>query len=666
MRFWNHIENAERNSLLAVGVFFFGMLVLTFPFYLVYQVLFILLDWMAPLLFSLKGEGELAKYLTVALGEHYFWITSAVYWLVIVSIVSGIFLSRFKSLTNGSDVALLVGAKKLLPGTGHLKYERLLNIVEEVAIVAGVPVPTVFILYDDAINSFSVGKSETDAVIIVYLGAIDHLTREELQGVIAHEVSHIKGGDIRQNMLLSAFLHGVFGLRWSADLSGYLLAASVLLYMIVGIFIRVGLGALGITSVFVLFWVLGAFFLIGPVGRFFGKFIQGVVHRQREYFADAMTVKLTRNPLGISNALKRIGGYEAPFAKTDLLIDEFEHALFVPIQRKRNFFTDLIHTGLDERITRLDPGWNGEYHYEDGPLTGARLLKQFHGRNSGNFEQLLRSDSRLLEDNVYGIDEAKKIISELPLILYQASKEPWSARAIIYALLLDQEEKHRAHQLAILDEHADPGVYEEVIRLNKHCRILDKRLRLPLIHMIFPSLGNLSGKQKQRFKNNVDALVEADGKVNLFEWSLRHIIVTGLGFATKYRFAKRYRNFAKLSEPISVICTLLVKTSGITDENAQVQLSKIEGMLECKGIHLIDEEEITLSKLDESIGLLNHVVPLSKPTLLKALYTLLELGSDTVEGREFFHGLTTALHCPFNLSDLSQKTALLWELPDGW
>src|SRR5262249_2273093 len=176
---------------------------------------------------------------------------------------------------------------------------KLLNVVEEMSIASGVPMPEVYLMPDEkGINAFAAGTAPDNAVIGVTEGCVRHLKRDELQGVIGHEFSHILNGDMRLNMRLIGV---VFGLLCIMLVGRVMLDA----------FIRGGSprssSARNANPPPIFLLAIGLI-VIGWPGAFFGRLIQAAVSRQREFLADASAVQFTRNPLGLAGALKKIGG----------------------------------------------------------------------------------------------------------------------------------------------------------------------------------------------------------------------------------------------------------------------------------------------------------------------------------------------------------------------
>ena len=273
----------------------------------------------------------------------------AILWtsLITVGLVAGASLYRMATLSRGgSAVAQSLGGTLIDAGTRDPLRRQLINVVEETAIAAGVPVPQVYVLESEGgINAFAAGFSTSDAAIAVTRGTLEALTRDELQGVIAHEFSHILNGDMRLNMRLIGvsfgilvialtgrmILRGLSHTRSSSDRGGQALL--------------LGLAA-GVTLV-----------AVGYIGVLFTRLIKAAVSRHREFLADASAVQFTRNPHGIAGALKKIAVSPLRATLTSAESEEIGHML---IAERRGLFDALFasHPPILDRIRTLEPSFD--------------------------------------------------------------------------------------------------------------------------------------------------------------------------------------------------------------------------------------------------------------------------------------------------------------------
>lgn len=237
------------------------------------------------------------------------------------------------------------------------RERRLLNIVEEMALASGIPVPPVYLIDEDGINAFAAGYSPSDAVIGVTRGCLKLLKRDELQGVIAHEFSHIFNGDMKLNIRLMGLVFG-------------LLVLSLLGQILVRIILESRSGRSRSSSsgkdntvaiILVLFLIGLTLWLLGLLGQGIARIIQAAISREREYLADASAVQFTRNPDGIAGALKKIGAFSGHGSIKRVETSEVNHMLFACGLGKAAMFSLDSHPPLPERIRRIDPQWDGTY-----------------------------------------------------------------------------------------------------------------------------------------------------------------------------------------------------------------------------------------------------------------------------------------------------------------
>ena len=240
---------------------------------------------------------------------------------------------------GGSAVAESLGGRLVDPNTTHPDERKLRNVIEEMAIAAGVPVPKIYVLDDEkGINAFAAGHTPDDAAIGVTRGCMTLLDRDELQGVIGHELSHVLNGDMRLNLRLMGVIFGILCLA---------VIGRVLMYSRGGRN-RNPLMFLGL-----------ALIVIGAIGVFFGRLIQAALSRQREFLADASAVQFTRNPAGLSGALQKIGGVGSQVASAHA--GEASHMFFGNGMGKSFLGILATHPPLTERIRAIDPSWDGKF-----------------------------------------------------------------------------------------------------------------------------------------------------------------------------------------------------------------------------------------------------------------------------------------------------------------
>jgi len=562
---------------------------------------------------------------------------------VLVIVVAGSLYKMAQLRAGGHVVAESLGGRRLDPGTRDADERRLLNVVEEMAIASGMPVPPVYLLDKErGINAFAAGLTRDDAVIGVTDGCIRHLNRDELQGVIAHEFSHILNGDMRLNLRLIGIIHGIvligmvgwILLRSAGRSSSSRSSRGSPLPAIL-----VGLGLM----------------LVGYVGTFFGHLIRAAVSRQREYLADAAAVQFTRNPRGIAGALKKIGGWVYGSRVDDPHSSQAAHMFFGRHAGSMLGSALSTHPPLVKRIRQIEPDFDGTFprilpnqppRYPAGAVaaTAARPAAEQTPAVSA-----LAALALIGQPTAAHLEHARRIIDSLPRELRDSAREPVTARAIIYAMLLGAAPNPRQSQLQRLQQHADPDVYRQTLKLAPIVAGLDRSLRLPLLDMAVPALAALSPQQYTSFRANVRALIEADERIDLFEWVLGRILLRHLD----PRFApvpQQRVNYYSLKQLGSQCATLLATLAyaGHADRAAAARAFDLgASRLGLGPLTMPTPQQMSLAALDEALDVLATVAPRLRRTVLEAAAICVAADrSVNVDEAELLRAIADALDCP--------------------
>jgi Zn-dependent protease with chaperone function len=545
--FFEHQAAARRKTGLLVIYFIAAVLGLILAVYLLFTAVFAFPD---------IKQGEVP---TVWVPTRLAGVTGGV-----IMLVGGCSLYKVLSLSGGGrSVALLLGAREVSGSTRVAAERRLLNIVEEMSIASGVPMPAVYVMDDEeGINAFAAGYSTDDAVVAVSRGALDYLTRDEIQGVIAHEFSHILNGDMRLNIRLMGIIFGILALA----LIGEILMRSRSSSKKGGQIALFGIGL----------------FLIGLIGAFFGNLIKAAVSRQREYLADASAVQFTRNPDGIGGALQKIGGLEKGPNMDHPNAPEASHMFFGDAQMaKRIAGMFATHPPLEDRIRRVLPHWDGEYpkvrrlgdrdaeerkpRKQPPPLPGVQTLPGMPQVPIPILveEMVNRTGTITPEQTTY----AAAIRDSIPDPLREAVEEPFGARAAIYCLLLDPNAAIRDRQFERLKAESEPPDYQETVRLSRSMRDLPDAARLPLIDIATPALRRMSPAQYDVFRRQISHLTMADDCVDTFEFVLRCVLDRHLD--ANFGLAKRPQAMSREVKirHVATVLSLLAR-EGHDDEGA--------------------------------------------------------------------------------------------------
>ncbi|HWV58524.1 MAG TPA: M48 family metallopeptidase, partial [Longimicrobiales bacterium] len=351
MDFFQAQESARARSRVLVALFLGAVVAIIVTVYVVIQIVLAATGGMAPGFYP-----EL--FAVVAIGTS-------------LLIAGGSGFRTLQLRSGGASVAEMLGGRRVSPDTRDIAERRLLNVVEEMAIASGMPVPAVFVLdAEQGINAFAAGYTIHDAAVAVTRGTLERLDRDELQGVIAHEFSHILNGDMRLNVRLIGLLFGI--LLLSVVGRGLLRGAAY-----------GGRGRKGGGGQVALIGL--ALTLLGFVGVFFGRLIKAAVSRQREFLADAAAVQFTRNPGGLADALKKIGGATARGGSLvrNHHAEELSHLFFAEgVQRAFAGGALSTHPPLDERIRRIEPNWDGKYIADGSAVDAAATAPGGRDRRS--------------------------------------------------------------------------------------------------------------------------------------------------------------------------------------------------------------------------------------------------------------------------------------------
>jgi Zn-dependent protease with chaperone function len=512
---------------------------------------------------------------------------------VLVTVTLGSIVKMAELSQGGRVVAVMLGGEPVAPNTQDLDERRLLNVVEEMALASGVPVPEVYLLPDSSINAFAAGHGPGDAVIGVTRGCIRKLTRDELQGVIAHEFSHLLHGDMKLNIQLMGLLNGILCLA-----------------LIGGFLFRLGAYAPRERSsdsrrggvMLALLAAGAALYLVGWIGVFFGNLIKAAVSRQREFLADAAAVQFTRNPLGIAGALAKIRKFASRLSSPRAA--EASHLYFSNGLADPLLSLFATHPPIEERIRAVAPDFNPD----DVKLPEPPPLP----RESGQPQDGLLSARSLAR--------ATALLAGLPGFAGESVRDLQGACAFVYTLLLDERPEIRAEQLR--DLKIDEAMRAEMMRLYQRRGEIALEQRLPLVDLVIPTLRHLSPDQYAVFRNNVRHLVESDREIHLFEYALQKTILRHLElFFTNSRGpAVKYRSVVQVLPEVEALLTGLAVVGHDTAETREAAFAAgVRELLINTASHPLHcGTSCDLSAIDAALDRLAESSPDVKRTVLRA------------------------------------------------
>jgi Zn-dependent protease with chaperone function len=549
---------------------------------------------------------------------------------------------------GGSAVADSLGARRVDPASTDLAERRLLNVVEEMALASGVPVPAVYLLDEEpGINAFAAGLTTHDAVVAVTRGALDKLTRDELQGVIGHEFSHILNGDMRLNVRLTAIIFGILliGLIGRTILDGLSR-------------VRMRGGSRNAGPILALFAFGLALMIIGYAGYFFGRLIQAAVSRQREFLADASAVQFTRNPPGLAGALKKIGG----LAQGSTIASKQGRALghFFFAQGFRSAFGGwwATHPPLDERIRAIDPHFAGRMSEppdvaefaEESPAVAGLVAPVSTAPPRLPPAAAPAAVARIGTVSPEQLANARLLLDSVPPPLREAARSATAAPALVFGLLLASDSATRAKQREIVARDAAPGVVDQLERLEPLLTDVRPEQRLPLFHLALPVLRSIPADQLAPFLGTLDELVHADAVVSPFEFALQKLLAHALALGRSPGSAVvQYHSFHAVAGDIAVVLSALARasTSDATFAHKAFALGADQLPLLATKLKFQDPAAAGFDRLDSALDRLAAASePIKQRTLLAAAHTVGADGKILITEAELLRAISAALDCP--------------------
>lgn len=532
-------------------------------------------------------------------------------------------LTKMAELSQGGRVvAAMLGGEPVTGNTIDLNERKLINIVEEMSLASGVPVPEIYVLPDRSINAFAAGHGPGDTAIGVTRGCIEQLSRDELQGVIAHEFSHILHGDMRLNIRLIGLLNGILCIAF--------VGAFMLRF---GVYAPSG-GSRDRRSGGLAFALMAGgigLYLIGWIGVFFGNLIKAAVSRQREFLADASAVQFTRNPPGIAGALWKIGKFasqlESPRAQ------EASHLYFGNGVGDPWISLFATHPPLDERIKAISPNFDPSQVREVEP-------PPLPPEPAGSPDGLLRPQS---------LGRAVQLLAAIPGFAGTSVRDLHGACAFVYALLLDEDETMRRQQLEGLK--VERALLDETLALFARRGEIPVEQRLPLIDLSMPTLRHLSRDQYAAFRENVRHLVESDRRIHLFEYALQKALNRHLElfFSGKTGTAVKYRSVVPVLPDVAALLTGLAVIGHATDEERDDAFNAgVRELLINTSSHEITRGSVCdLAAIDAGLDRMALASPDVKRAILKACReTVAHDGTVSISEYELLRAIADTLDCP--------------------
>ncbi len=576
-------------------------------------------------------------------------VAASLFTLGVIGLAS---MHRIASLrSGGAAVARQLGGTPVPEDTRDPHYRRLRNVVEEIAIASGVPVPQVFVLEEEAgINAFAAGYAPGDAAVAVTRGALDALNRDELQGVVAHEFSHVLNGDMRLNIRLMGVLFGILALG--------VIGRKILQHG------RGGRNSKGAAPVLL---AALALVVIGYVGLFFGRLIKAGVSRQREFLADASAVQFTRQARGLSGALKKIAGVGRGSRLASRDTEEVAHMLFGDGVGYSSLFA--THPPLLDRIQALEPSFRAsmltdlQARWTMSPPNGleedAALGFTEAGRRTG-LPPLPPGDATLgvtppavvAQVGTPRPDDylrAGALVQAMPEVLRDAAHERGEAPALLFGLLLAPPGPVRERQVFELAARHDEHLCRQATDYADRLQELPRILHLPLAEMAMPALRKRPRAELEAFMDACYALSHADGRISLFEYCLGRLLRVHVHDALEpvKAGAPGRERLARVAAPAISLIAVLARAGHERPDDARraylAALARVFPRMDAPYSPPADP----LRALDEAWPALDGLDPIGKELLLEGLVAAVSHdGRLRVDEAELLRVVCASLHCP--------------------
>jgi Zn-dependent protease with chaperone function len=570
--------------------------------------------------------------------------------VVVLAIICG--ASLFKTLSlraGGGVVARSLGGTRVERSTRDPALRRLRNVVEEMAIASGVTMPEVYVLEnEDGINAFAAGNSPADAAIAVTRGAATLLKRDELQGVVAHEFSHILNGDMRLNLRL---------LGWTFGLLAIAIIARIVLQTSPrggGRDRRDGAAALMLAALAVM--------VLGYIGVFFGRLLQAAVSRHRERLADASAVQFTRDPSGLSGALLKIAGVSAGSKLVAPEAEEVAHMLFAS-GLTRVFAT---HPPLEERLKALDPSFKEK---ELPALAAAAARDALRQRQEDASTVPPAVEPRATPAGIAPVAAfaseaatiaaqagtianeqvryAERVRASIPEPLRDFVDSADHARALTLAVLVSKVPEVQAAQRRVLEQAFGPELTAQVFAQQGLADSLKPELRLPAVQQLFPALRRLSLAERQKLRDVVNALALADSRIDVFECCLTLLLAASLYDELEAGAQHGSASLLQEAEAIHVLfCVLALQGATDRSQAARAFEAGISVVLPQHRPAFQDIEGWPAA-LRDALARLVHLRPFAKKVLIEGMVRCIahDRRLSVAEG-ELLRTVCAVLHCP--------------------
>ena len=552
---------------------------------------------------------------------------------------------------GGSALADMLGARQIDPDTTVSEERRLMNIVEEMSIASGIPVPRVYVMNPEkSINAFVAGFRPTETIMVVTRGLMDHLDRDEIQGVVAHEFSHIFNADMRLNMRLMALLAGILAVGKVGKL------------MITGSLQRSHWRTSRSdkdSPLAILFLVfLGAMLMmIGYIGLFFGRLIKAAISRQRELLADASAIQFTRLPHGLAGALIKIrNGHGSHMVSSHA--EDMSHMCFGETLSFNLGNLLATHPPLDERLHAIGPEWPPrarararKQSANEATMTAHGSTAAFAGPASASVDHATWLQPGTRVSGTVGhitpahLGYAESIYGSIPESLMRQLHQPHPACLAVYALAMSVS--HQSPEEISDDLGLNRLEYDQTLQLKQDIEQLGTRMRLPLLDLCMPALKQLEQEERTAFLSNLEHIIKADRRITLFEFVLQHIAADHLQKRAERNRLSRFYSYRKLPEEIQTLLSFVIYAGGTKGDSATTLFRRISTVVLPESYNILPLSECKLDKLQIALTRLTRMTPVLKAGLIDACADAVMADNKIqVAEAELLRGISAVLDCP--------------------
>ena len=561
---------------------------------------------------------------------------------IVAAFVLGVSTYRIWQLSDGGPaIAELLGARYVESSRCTPTERRLLNVVEEMAIASGIALPPVYVLdRDDAVNALVAGHTPNEAVIIVTQGTLQKLSRDELQGVMGHEFSHILNGDMALNLRLVGLLAGLTRIGELGE---------ALVFRAAALNKELEREQRGAGAVEALFGALIAF--IGFPGTFAAGAIKAAISRERELLADAASVQFTRNPDAIAGALDSILALRAHTTVRAAASEQFSHMFFA--NAVGHWWGFPSHPPILERIRRAHPrflrddyratrhGTRNHVAVIDG---AGNVVRNVRTAPTDARATALAAVASVGHPSAQHVDYAARLLGRLPSRLREALHRSDEAELAMFALALEPVTTPREAELNALSACRGAEIRAKVVDLHVYVGGLARHHMATLADLAVPAIKEQRQKARDTFLADLTAVVEADRRVTLREFVLLTLLRQRLREGAGQPIRTQFRNIEEVAPDAHAVVSL-VALSGRAD--AQAAFEKGEKVLKLGWRAPVPMEALSTAKVSASLERLRHLAPFAKPGLLKACFeTAAADGELRLAEAELVRMVAATLDCP--------------------